>query len=166
MGMKILCFDPSGNISTGEGKGTSGWSVFKDKELIEFGEIKASDFDSKEAYFQAHEDLILQHYPDIIVCESYRLFGNKAKQQSGSLLETPMLIGYMQMVAYKFRIQWVTQDPSTKARVADDILTRMGVFEKKGNKYYCQGKQTNIHMRDAIRHGIFYIRYKLKEEVK
>jgi hypothetical protein len=160
--MKILSFDPSGSFH--EGKGTTGWALFVDKELKEFGEIKASDYMLKQEYFSAHDDLILNHYPDIIVIESYKLFGHKAKQQSGSNLETPQLIGFIEMVAFRLNIKVVFQDPSQKIRVADDILTRMGVFEKKGNKYYCQGKQTNLHMRDAIRHGIFYIRYKLKDD--
>jgi RNase H-fold protein (predicted Holliday junction resolvase) len=120
----------------------------------------------KQEYFSAHQDLIEEASPNIIIIESYKLFGHKAKQQSGSNLETPQLIGFIEMVAFRLNIKVVFQDPSQKVRVADDILTRMGVFEKKGNKYYCQGKQTNLHMRDAIRHGIFYIRYKLKEEVK
>lgn len=162
--MKILTFDPSGNFT--EGKGTTGWSLFVDKELSEFGELRASDHSNKLYYFESHEWLIKEHKPDIIVIESYKLFGHKAKQQSGSSLETPQLIGFIEMVAFKNKIDLFFQDPSNKIRVADDILTRMGVFEKKGNKYYCQGKITNLHMRDSIRHGIFYIRYKLKEEVK
>jgi hypothetical protein len=163
--MKILCFDPSGEHGE-SGNGTTGFSIFKNKELVLFSELKSSDYPTKEDYFQAHETKILAVNPDIIVCESFKLFGHKAKQQSGSSLKTAQLVGYIEMIAFKNNIEFVLQDPSQKVRVADDILTRMGVFEKKGNKYYCQGKQTNLHMRDAIRHGIFYIRYKLKEEVK
>lgn len=162
--MKILTFDPSGSFH--EGKGTTGWSLFFNKELITFGEISAKGFSSKVEYFIAHEQLIGSYEPDIVVIESYKLFGHKAKQQSGSSLETPQLIGNMEVVCHKMGIKVVFQDPSQKIRVADDILTRMGVFEKKGRSYYCQNKITNLHIRDAIRHGIFYIRYKLKEEVK
>lgn len=161
---KVLSFDPSGNFS--EGKGTTGWAVFKQKDLSHFGEIKASDYMLKQEYFSAHQDLIEETMPNVIVIESYKLFGHKAKQQSGSSLETPQLIGFIEMVAFQHNIPVVFQDPSSKVRVADDILTRMGVFEKKGRSYYCQGHKTSLHERDSIRHGIFYIRYKLKEEVK
>jgi hypothetical protein len=163
--MKILCFDPSGSFGR-EGSGTSGYAVFFEKELNDFGEIKASDYKEQLDYFHAHKELILKLKPERIVCESYRLHGGKAKAQSGSSLDTPRLIGYLQMVAYELKIEFILQDPSIKTRVADPILTRLGVFTKKGTKHYCMGRSTSLHVRDAIRHGLFYLRYKYKEEVK
>ena len=115
--------------------------------------------DSKQEYFSYHRDLIETEFPDIIVCESYDLFGHKAKQQSGSDLGTAQLVGYIMMIAYDMKIKFVLQSPSQKTRVADPILVKEGVFEKRGNKYYCQGELTNMHMRDSIRHGIFFHRY-------
>lgn len=105
----------------------------------------------------------MQHDPDVLVCESYRLFGHKSKQQIGSNLETPQLIGYLQMVAYKFNIPFVLQDPATKQRHSDDVLVKTGILEKKGSKYYYKGQPTNLHMRDAIRHNLFYYKYGRKD---
>lgn len=101
--------------------------------------------------------------PDVIVIESYRLFGHKSKQQIGSQLETPQLIGYLEMVAYELNTPVFFQDPSTKSRHADDILARTGVIEKRGQYYYYKGVITNLHQRDALRHLIYFYKYGRKK---
>jgi hypothetical protein len=157
--MKLLSFDPAGNWGKKEGMGTTGYAVFVDGELEEFGSIKASDYPCIEAYWLAHENLILREWPDILLVESYKLFESKAQSQSWSTLDTPRLIGTMMMVAYKFNIHLVFQDPQQKQGVTDERLVKLGYFEKKGNRYYINGKPTIIHERDSIRHGIYYFRY-------
>lgn len=154
---RVLVFDPSGNYK--EGEGTTGWAVFDSGELTDFGAIKSEDFKSQELYWTAHSQLISDMWPNTVLMESYHLFAHKAMQQSWSEMETPQLIGYLRMHCWHSNIEVHFQDPQDKVRVADPILVRMGVFEKKGNKHYCMGRPTVIHMRDAIRHGIFYHRY-------
>jgi hypothetical protein len=161
--MKVLSFDPSGNYN--EGSGTTGWAYFEDGELIEFGTISATDCCSLEGYWSEHEQLIVIKQPNIVVCESFKLFAHKAKAQSFSQMETPQLIGYIRMACWKRKIDVVFQQPSDKIRVSDPILVRMGVFELKGKNHYCLGKPTNLHIRDAIRHGIYFHKYK-KEGVE
>ena len=155
--MRILSLDPSGNFH--EGKGVSGWSIFSNGELEDFGDIDSKNFSSQEEYWAEHTALIVNAVPDIVLCESYRLFGHKAKAQSWSALETPALIGYLRMFCWNSGIRFEMQNPSDKVRVADPQLVRLGVFEQKGTRYYCMGRLTNLHMRDSIRHGIFYHRY-------
>jgi hypothetical protein len=155
--MRILTWDPSGNFH--EGQGTSGWSLFEDRELKEFGDIEASDFTNQEEYWAEHFALIIEKTPDVVLCESYKLFGHKAKSQSWSALETPALIGYLRMACWTSGIKFEMQNPSDKVRVADDQLVKLGFFEKRGSKYYCQGRLTNLHIRDSIRHGVFFLRY-------
>lgn len=161
--MRVLCFDPSGNWS--EGKGHTGWALFDGSgELLKFGDIAAEDYESTERYWYAHKELMDEldiHYLrfDKIVCESYRLQSGKALQQSWSSMETSQLIGFLRMDAWDRDVDWIFQDPKDKVSVADPILVRLGVFELKGGKHYCQGKPTNLHMRDAIRHGIFYFKH-------
>lgn len=155
---KVLCFDPSGNWGK-EGDGTTGWALFEDGELKDFGKIQAHEWFTQEDYWKAHADLILDKTPNILVCESYNLQGNKALAQTGSSMDTPQLIGYLRMLCYHNAIHWVFQHPQDKQRVTDPILVRMGVFEKKGNKHYCIGRSTVIHERDAIRHGIYYFNW-------
>lgn len=164
--MRIVSLDPSGNFSEKEGKGTTGWAEFKNGEVMDFGDVKAEDYSRKEDYWKEIAMGITVLNPDIVVCEGYRLYaGARGKAQINSSMETPQLIGYLRMVCYEKGIKFIEQPPSDKARVSDDILTREGIFEKKGNRYYCLGKPTNLHMRDAIRHGIFFYRYN-KEVVK
>jgi hypothetical protein len=164
-GMKVLSFDPSGNYD--EGKGTSGYAISLDSPLPhKLGDIKGDDYDSRQAYWFAHRELIEKTFPDYIVIESYRLFGNKAKEQVGSSLETPMLIGYLEMVAYEFCIPTFIQDPTTKTRHSDAVLVKMGVIERKGLHYYYRGELTNLHKRDAMRHNMYFVKYNQKKVVK
>lgn len=159
--MKVLAFDPSGNKSN-EGQGTSGYSI-GDEITVNLYDIRASDYETREAYWFHHREVIEQTLPDVIVIESYRLFGHKSKQQTGSSLETPMLIGYLQMVAYEFKIPVILQDPSTKTRHSDDVLLKTGILEKKGQHYYYKGILTNMHKRDSLRHHLYFMKYGRKK---
>lgn len=163
--MKILAFDPSGNYH--EGKGTTGYALSLDgNPAHKLGDIRASDYDCFQAYWFAHRNLIEEQFPDVCVIESYRLFGHKSKEQIGSSLETPQLIGYIQMVCYELRIPTFLQDPTTKQRHADDILVKTNIIEKRGNKLYYRGELTNLHMRDALRHELFFKKFNQKKVVK
>lgn len=157
---KVLSLDPSGNYH--EGKGTTGYAVRLEKS-VRLGDIRAIEYSSREAYWFAHRELVEKHLPDVLVIESYRLFGHKSKQQIGSSLETPMLIGYLLGVAHELNIQVVIQDPSTKSRFSDDILLKLGIIEKRGNKYYFKGEVTNLHQRDALRHDLYYYKFGRKK---
>ena len=161
--MKVLSFDPAGNKGK-EGNGTSGYSISNEDFLPhKLGDISANDYETREAYWFAHKELIDTVCPSVIVIESYRLFGHKSKQQIGSSLETPMLIGYLQMIAYEYNIPVVLQDPSTKTRHADDILVKTGIIEKRGNKFFYKGELTNLHKRDALRHNLYFNKYGKKK---
>lgn len=159
--MKILAFDPSGNFE--EGQGTTGYAIGDDMSRPILGDIKSENYDCRQAYWFAHAQLIIGKDPDIIVIESFKLFGHKAKQQIGSSMETPQLIGYIEMVAWKCNIPVVYQDPSTKQRHTDDILVKMNILEKKGGKHYFNGVMTNLHQRDALRHYLFFKKYGIKK---
>ncbi len=130
---------------------------------FELGDINSEDFNSRQAYWLAHKILITQKEPSVVVIETYKLFGHKSKQQIGSQLETPQLIGYLEMVCFELGIEVVYQDPTTKQRHADDVLVKTGVIEKRGNKLYYKGELTNLHKRDALRHNMFYQKYGRKK---
>jgi hypothetical protein len=160
--MKVLSFDPSGNFN--EGKGTTGFSISLDGNLPhQLGDIKAAGYASKHAYWNEHELLITSTKPNVIVIESYRLFGHKAKEQTGSDLETAQLIGYLEMIAWKLNIPVVFQDPSTKLRHNDDVLVKTEIIEKRGTRYFYKGNLTNLHQRDALRHDLFFNKYNKKK---
>lgn len=172
----LLAFDPSGNYTAKEGKGTTGWAVFKGNELYNFGDIKATDHEQIEAYWYEHLCMMMSRERKAsavmgpgefkVICESYRLQPGKAKQQSWSSLETPQLIGCMRMTAWEKAYPFILQDPAIKARFSDEVLVELGIAEKRGQYYYIQGRQTNGHMRDAIRHGLYYLRYGVKKNVE
>lgn len=156
--MKVLSFDPSGNYN--EGKGTSGYAISVDNSLpFMLGDIKSEGFSSRQAYWYDHSNLIKVTNPDVVVIESYKLFGHKSKQQIGSILETPQMIGYLEMVCWELNIPVIYQDPSTKLRHTDEILTKLEILTKHGNKHYYKGESTNLHMRDALRHNIYFVKY-------
>lgn len=158
--MRTLCFDPSGNYGSKEGYGTTGWALFVDKELEDFGEVVAESFIEQESYWNAVTTVIFIHKPDLVVIESYRLFGGaRGSAQTHSTLDTPQLIGHMRMYCWQNGINVQIQNPADKTRVADEQLEKMGVIEKRGRSYYCLDRKTNLHQRDAIRHGIYYFRY-------
>lgn len=159
---RILTFDPSGNFE--EGKGTTGWSIFEHNNLASFGEIKASDFDSAEAYWDRHLTFIGDIRPDVVVCESFNLQPSKAKQQSWSALETPQLIGVMRWYCWTWGYKFVPQKPLIKQRFTDEVLEKTGYVERRGDLYFVRGYRTNLHMRDSIRHGLYYLRYGKDEE--
>lgn len=154
----VLCFDPSGNFE--EGNGTTGWALFVDGELKTFGDVAAKDYETIEKYWGAVTSTISDYDPNEVVIEDYRLFGHKAKQQSWSALETPQLIGWMRHYCWQNHIECIFQSPKDKVRVADPQLERLGIIQKRGTIYFCLDHKTNLHQRDAIRHGVFYHRYR------
>lgn len=155
--MKMLVFDPSGNHT--EGNGTSGWAVFIDDELMDFGDIRAADYTTPEAYWLAHWELIKSLKPDAVLYETYKLQAGKAMQQSWSQLETPQLIGLLRSCCWMYKIKMFDQDPKVKPRFSDEVLVNTGYAERKGKIHYIRGRATNMHMRDAIRHGLYFRRY-------
>lgn len=162
---QVLVLDPSGNSSKNEGSGTTGFAWFDDTgALFAFGDKKAEDYGSTELYWDALVSLVLS--AKTIVCESYRLQPSKAMAQSWSSLETPQMIGALRYMAYRYEKPFILQDPSIKPRFADPILVKMGVVEQSGKFYNCMDQRTNLHQRDAIRHGLHYFKYGIAKENK
>jgi hypothetical protein len=164
--MKILALDVAGNFK--EGKGTTGICRMVDGTPIELTDIKASNFESAEAYWAAHGDYIQQDWPDHVVIEGYRLYNHKgmsAKTQANSDLETPQLLGFLKMVCYYMEIPLTIQYAAdVKTRWSEDVLVRLGYLthELKGGKnfYYFNGKSAISHHRDSLKHALHYWRYK------
>jgi hypothetical protein len=165
--MLILAIDPSGSYY--EGKGTTGWALFESKErvLLDYGNIKASDFNTVNEYYQAISKLIKPNTQ--VVIEEFLLYANKAKQQINSKMETSKLIGYLQMYCFTHNIPYTMQlAGEVVKRWADHILVHKGIIKqangKLRNMYYALGRLTNDHERDAMRHAMHYITFKLKKE--
>lgn len=165
--MLVLAIDPSGSYY--EGKGTTGWALFDSKTrlLLDYGNIKAADYSTVNDYYQAVSILIKPGMH--VVIEEYLLYANKAKQQINSKMETSKLIGYLQMYCFSKGVKYTMQlAGEVVKRWADHILVHKGIIKqangKLRNMYYALGRITNDHERDAMRHAMHYITFKIKKE--
>lgn len=161
----ILAIDPSGSFN--EGKGTTGWVIMNYKEkLIAAGTISAKDYKCPEEYWNAHVQLIERnqlHYGDslIVVIEDYRLYGDKARSQTNSQMETCRLLGVLLWTCWRLQQPYTLQlASSVKQRWSDDLLLREHIFfkDRKGIVHTDSGKPMRTpHVRDAFRHAQHYI---------
>jgi hypothetical protein len=165
--MLVLAIDPSGSYF--EGKGTTGWALFdaESRKLLDYGNVRAADYKLVSQYYAAVSKLIKPGMK--VVIEEYLLYANKAKQQINSKMETSKLIGYLQMYCYEHNVSYTMQlAGEVVKRWADHILVHKGVIKQKENtsrNVFCAlGRITNEHERDAMRHAMHYITFKLKKE--
>lgn len=160
--MNILAIDVSGNFK--EGKGTSGFCYMIDGKPQELFELKAKEYHSAESYWEAHIRFIKSKNIDHIVMEGYRLYNHKgmsASAQANSELETPQLIGAIKLWCYMdvtpLAIQFA---PEVKQRWKENVLVAKKILEERpGGRYYFNGKATNDHKRDALKHALHFWRY-------
>ena len=161
--MKILAIDPSGNYT--EGKGTTGWAQYYKNKIVSVGQIRAEEYSSQVDYWDSHITLIDALRPDILVMENYRLFASATNAQINSELETPQLIGVMKSYCSKQNIIVRMQPAMIKHRFTNEILLHKKIVSQDSQKrYYAVGVPITRHILDAIRHGEFYINFKLKKE--
>ena len=163
--MRVMAVDISGNFE--EGKGTTGYCLGNEEgTIIEIGEIKASDYNSRMEYYDAVFDTILKSKNiDVIVCENFRLYAHKAKAQIHSQLETPRIIGALEYLAWKEpKLITFQMASDVKRRFSDEIMLEKNIIQKHKNAYYFNFIKTNDHMRDAMRHYYYFVKYRLKNE--
>ena len=159
----ILAIDPSGNFE--EGKGTTGMCIFDCKNMAIFylQNIAAKDYNSKEDYWKAHTDFIKVFTKRagkcIIVIEDFTLDPRRAMQQSHSKMETPKLIGILQLFCKENNIPYKMQRPvEVKNRWADHILEFKKYIIKRNRMHYYNysDKPISRHCKDAIRHAVHF----------
>ena len=163
--MRIIAIDISGNYLWLEGKGTTGYCIGDEEgNIIEIGEVKASDYTNRMEYTDAVFNVVFKkNSVDMIVCENFRLYAHKAKAQIHSLLETPRIIGALEYIAWKEPKPIYFQMASdVKQRFSDEIMLEKNIIQKHKNAYYFNFIKTNDHMRDAMRHFYYFVKYRLK----
>jgi len=167
----ILAIDPSGNFE--EGKGTTGTCLFdcNAKQIIKLMDISASDFTKKEDYWNDHIDYInkinIQYSKLIIIIEDFTLDPRRAMQQSHSKMETPKLIGILQLYCSTHNIPYQMQRATdVKTRWADPILEYKKYIIKRNRMYFIPNTARPIsrHCKDAIRHAVHYNTFYNKED--
>ena len=155
----VLSIDPSGNFVDGHGHTglvlaqvtDDGWEVVM-KETI-----KAADYDSRLDYWRAHIPLLDQGL-DLIVMEDFMLY--PFVKQGYSYMETPRLLGILELSADTFKIPVVFQRATETSHLTEDVLIERGILEKRKNRYWHKGKIYNDHERSALKH---FIRWYEKE---
>ena len=167
----ILALDPSGSFY--EGKGTTGWCLFdtKKNEFLICGSVYAKHYSTMEDYWNAVIAVIKKasEYRDVIVvCEDYLLYAHKLQDQINSRMETPKLIGCIQLYCFNQNIPYYMQTAAeVKKRWADHILEYKGytkTVDRRGKILPTSGDYSTYshHSLDAIRHAIHYATFKNK----
>lgn len=153
--MRVMAIDPSGNFTNTKGK--TGWAYFKNGKLTSYGEIDAKYFPTRAAYFQHILNTIKQMNPQHLVVENFRVYADKAAAQINSEMETPRILGAIEVYAYQKNIPLTQQNASlVKTRWADDILDKKGILPKDVK---------SPHIKDAIRHGAHFVSFTERKKV-
>lgn len=170
----ILAIDPSGNFE--EGKGTTGICLLntvlpENKALLGATDVHAKEFNTKEEYWREHTAIIsrvIKKFENtIVVIEDFTLDPRRAMQQSHSRMETPKLIGILQLYCDTNNIPYVMQRAhEVKTRWADDILVFKKYLIEKGRCFIIPGtnKYLSRHCKDAVRHAVHFKVFKNNKE--
>lgn len=167
----IVGIDPSGSFN--EGKGTTGFCFIavREKHVYNSPAIYAKQFKTAEEYWQAHITLLNQQYKRtngnlVLSIEDYVLYGNKAKSQTNSSMETSQLIGIIKMWAHTNGVPYTIRNASiAKKRWTNEILEHKGFIKKVGRQYYNHvGQPLVSHTLDAMRHAVHCLYFENKKE--
>lgn len=116
-------------------------------------------------YHNAVITFALSQQADVIVCENFRLYQHKAQAQVHSLLETPRIIGALEYMAWQKLVPiYFQMAVDVKKRFSDELLLKDGTLTKEKNGLYFKEIKTNDHMRDAMRHFYYFVKFRLKKE--
>lgn len=165
--MRTIAIDPSGNFE--EGKGHTGIAIIDDCdwENVKVLSISAKDFPSRHSYWWNIIHTIGRNSKlgeTQVVIESYvtRMNGFTIGKQS----ETAMLIGVIVYRCETLEIPYTFQAPSAaKSRFKDELLPKyypkLVLDTSTGkNRYLYDGKIISDHIRDAMKHLLYFKRYK------
>lgn len=164
--MKYVVVDPSGSFS--EGKGHTGMAYMQEDDWasLETISVGASAFDSRHHYWTMVRENILGYVsrdPEntIVIIESFMIRNNGFL--IGSMPETIRLIGFLEYELEARSVRYTFQTPSqAKARFKDNDLCRCipGMsYKSSTNRYYLNGRMCNDHVRDALKHLLYFKRY-------
>lgn len=162
--MKYVFIDPSGSFN--EGKGHTGIAIIEDDnwDSLEYKSIAAKDYPNRHEYWTAILEVIDDSgYPkDVkVIIESFMI--RTQGFLMGKMPETIQLIGALEYILEEAEISYTLQTPTqAKSRFKDDDLPRyIPGFEKRTNgRYYLNGKQVNDHIRDALKHLLYFMKYR------
>ena len=158
--MEFIFIDPSGSFN--EGKGHTGVAVMQDMDwsTLKVYSVDSNKYHSRLDYWSCIIDFICRHRDAIIVIESFVIRNNGILM--GKMPETIRLIGAMEYEMDTMKMKYIFQSPSqAKSRFKDEDLCRyIPGFERRDNgRYYMNNKITNDHVRDALKHLLYFHKY-------
>lgn len=164
----IIALDPSGSFY--EGKGTTGYCVYDTERntFVTCGSIYAKHYNCAEAYWSNVLNFVeceVNWFHDVVVvCEDYLLYANKLQDQINSRMETPKLIGALQLWCFQHEVPYYMQTASeVKRRWSDEILEHKGIIKRNGRGWLPTSGNTSTythHSLDAIRHAVHYATFR------
>ena len=162
--MRYIAVDPSGSFN--EGKGHTGISIVDDwnwNTLVTLS-YSAKSYAHRHLYWKTIIDAVTRTGKDVIVIiESFVVRSNGFLV--GKMPETSLMIGALIWELEEVGIPYVFQSPSqAKTRFKDEYLGKYipnYTKETKSGKdyYYLNGRITNDHERDSLKHLLYYMKY-------
>ena len=163
--MNYIFVDPSGSFN--EGKGHTGIAVIEDNDwsTLKYKSIAAKDYENRHQYWTAIMEEIVSHIDEEseakVIIESFMI--RTQGFLMGKMPETIQFIGALEFILEECEVPYSLQTPTqAKSRFKDDDLPKyIPGFEKRINgRYYLNGKQVNDHIRDALKHLLYFIKYR------
>ena len=168
--MKYIVIDPSGSFN--EGKGHTGIVTLIDNDWSTLNVccIYANKYSTRVEYWTTMIKYVLTQIPSDknvrIVIESFLIRSNGFTL--GKMPETILFIGALIYALEVRSISYVLQTPAqAKARFKDELLPKYipNLIRKPNGWYTLNGQVINDHMRDALKHLLFYKKYGEKNDV-
>ena len=158
--MKYIFIDPSGSYT--EGKGHTGVAVMEDEDwsTLKVYSVAAKDYSTRSAYWGTIINFIRKNYNATIIIESFAIRNNGFLM--GKMPETIRFIGAMEYTMDLYSIKYIFQTPTqAKSRFKDeDLVKYIPDFERRDNgRWYLNDKLTNDHIRDALKHLLYFHKY-------
>jgi hypothetical protein len=169
--MLYIFVDPSGSFN--EGKGHTGVATMIDDDwsTLETHSFDAKKYESRLRYWRAIIDCVKRYLfihgkeNTKVIIESFQIRTNGFLL--GKMPETIMFIGALSWELDFLGVEYIFQTPTqAKSRFKDEMLDRyIPNFERRDTgRYYLNGVQTNDHIRDALKHLLYFKKYHKKEK--
>lgn len=165
--MYYIVLDPSGSYN--EGKGHTGIAIMHDDDWnsLHLESVSAKRFPDRHAYWEnimlRVTEMVKVAKPEktVVIIESFMIRNNGFL--IGKMPETIRLIGALEYRLEEEGIDFTFQTPSqAKSRFHDDALCRhvpLLTYNAANHRYYFKCKMCNDHVRDALKHLLYYKHY-------